>query len=451
MSSFGSLNIGLSGLLAQRQGLDVVGQNVANANTEGYSRQRVNLVGRAGQLVPAIHSRWTGAGAGVDVAGFQRMRDEFLEMRGHQEHAVDGNLRQVESMLTRIELAFAEPSDTGLGAQMADFWAGWDDVASQPGDEAARWQLIQRAQTLVAGFAQLDGALKNLQQATVDEAQSSIAQVNALARQVGELNSRIQASVAAGSTPNELMDQRDLLVAELAHMSGATARMGEAGAIDVFVGGTALVRGVRVEELEVSVGATLSVVWAKDDAPAAVNGSIGGLLTVANDVLPRYRSNITDIADKVRTDVNALHDATATDLDGQPGEPFFVLAPDGSLAVNPIIASDPRKVAASGTGAILDGSRAAALAELTGADKLYRSMIVDLGIESQTAARRVDIQQVIVEQIDTARLAASGVNIDEEMTNLLAFQHAYDASARFVTAIDEALNTLINSTGHVGR
>jgi flagellar hook-associated protein 1 FlgK len=451
VSGFGGLQIGLSALLAQRQALDIVGQNVANANTEGYSRQRVNMVGRAGQLVPAIHSRWTGGGAGVDVAGFQRIRDEFLEMRGYQEHAVDGNLRQIESTLTRIELAFAEPSDTGLGAQMADFWAGWDDVAAQPGDEAARWQLIQRAQTLVAGFSQLDGALANLHQANIEESKASIDQVNALAHQVGELNSRIQAGVAGGAAPNELMDQRDLLVSQLAEMVGATARPGEAGAVDVFVGGTALVRGVRVEELEVTVGATVSVVWAKDDSPAAVNGSVGGLLSVTNDVLPRYRANLADVADKVRTDVNALHDATATDLDGQPGEPFFVVAPDGSLAVNPVIASDPRKVAASGTGAILDGSRAAALAELTGADKLYRSMIVGLGIESQTAARRVDIQQVIVEQIDTARLAASGVNVDEEMTNLLAFQHAYDAAARFVTAIDEALNTLINSTGHVGR
>jgi flagellar hook-associated protein 1 FlgK len=140
--------------------------------------------------------------------------------------------------------------------------------------------------------------------------------------------------------------------------------------------------------------------------------------------------------------VNTAH-ATGFDLDGNAGVPFFVAGPSG-IQVNPAIASDPRKVAASATAGTLDGSVASRIAEITGPDVSYRALVVGLGVESQTATRRVEIQTTITQQIDAARESEAGVSIDEEMTNLIAYQHAYDAAARFVNAVDETLRTLLS-------
>src|SRR5688572_25062687 len=110
----GAINIGLSALLASRQGLDTAGQNIANANTEGYSRQRVRLAANGAPVVPAFHSRFTSAGAGVRVQDTERATDRFLQVRALHEHASDARLQQTQSILGRVELAFDEPSDNGL-------------------------------------------------------------------------------------------------------------------------------------------------------------------------------------------------------------------------------------------------------------------------------------------------------------------------------------------------
>src|SRR5687768_2720819 len=120
MSSMSSLTTALSALYAQRRGLDVTGHNIANANTEVYTRQRVELQANAGPVSAAIFPRWTGTGQGVDVAGVARLRDAFLELRSAQEHSVLGELTTSQQLLARIELGFGEPSDMGLAAQFND-------------------------------------------------------------------------------------------------------------------------------------------------------------------------------------------------------------------------------------------------------------------------------------------------------------------------------------------
>ena len=164
------------------------------------------------------------------------------------------------------------------------------------------------------------------------------------------------------------------------------------------------------------------------------------------------------------TSLNAAHSApgAAFDLDGVQG--VALLGSSGgpiTAASLTLLTTDPRKIAASsvpgptpGVGA-LDHGTADAIAQLrtspTGTDANYRQMIVELGVQAAVVGRNVDIQSVITTQVDAARESVAGVNIDEEMTNMLSFQHAYSAAGRLVTAIDETLDTLINRTGLVGR
>lgn len=449
--SFYGIRTALSSLQAQRRAMEIVGQNVANVATEGYSRQRVTMKANAGSIVPAVFARPSGIGGGVLADDITRVRDQFLEVRGNQEHAVDAGLRQTAATLERVELAFGEPGDDGLGAQIADFFAGWDDVANRPEDTAARSQLVERARTLADGIAQIDATLGMIRTNAIEQLQASVVDVNATAVQIADLNQRIQVASSSGLSPNDLMDQRDLATARLASTVGAVARPGGDGTVDVFVGGTALVRGARPEELQVVIdggpGNPVSIRWAKDDQPASVTAEAGALLTTANDIVPRYRAAVAAVADQIRDQVNAIH-STGVGLDGLTGRDFFANDGTGRLGVAAAVVADLEAVAASGSAtAPKDGSRARAIAALTGPDSTYRDLVVRLGVESQTAARRVEIQGAITTQIDGAREAVAGVDIDEEMTEMLTYQRAYDAAARLMSVIDATLDTLINRTG----
>jgi flagellar hook-associated protein 1 FlgK len=446
VGDFAGLYIGMSSLLAQRRAIEITGHNLSNVGTEGYSRQRVELTSDSGPITPALFARYEGTGMGVRSGTISRLRDQFLELRGYQEHAADSQLRQIQSALSRIEGAFGEPADTGLAAQIADYWAGWDDVANRPDDLAARSQLLERAETLAASFRRIDNDLVVQRDTTVDQLEAVVAEVNVTAARIAELNGTIQSALLSQLNANDLMDQRDRLVGQLARQVGVTIRPGEAGTLDVFIGGTALVRGTRAETLAVAdAGGVAGVAWTKDGLPANVGGQAAGMLDAVNDIVPRYRAELAAVAQTLATETNTTH-ATGFDLDGAAGLDIFVLGPQG-IEVNPAVAGQPRRIAAAATAGTFDGSIAAKLAGSGQADAAYRQLVVGLGVEAQSANRRVEIQGAITSQIDASRESQSGVNLDEEMTNLVMYQHAYNAAARFVSAVDEALQTLIGMAG----
>lgn len=471
MSSMSSLTTALSALYAQRRGLDVTGHNIANANTDGFTRQRVDMVANAGPISPAVFSKWTGVGQGVDVTGVTRLRDAFLDLRSHQEHSTQGQLATTQTLLGRIELGFAEPSEIGLAAQLAEFWSGWDDVANNPTDLAARNALLERASTLTTNLRGTHASLTSLRTDLVDQLRAQTESVNQMAASIAQLNENIANSVNAGMTPTDLLDQRDLMVAKLADTIGITVKPKEGGGVDVFVGGTAIVRDTVAEALRVDDSdgnATLR--WVKDGYPAtAEGGSMAGLMVGINDTIPRYLGALDGIAMRLHDLVNGAH-AEGQDLDGNPGGDFFTGTGAADITLSDTVRGSPRAVAAAGMGAgAADGSNALQLADLAGLrggpldpsdpaylegdgpDLMYRALIVGMGVESEAVNRRADIQFEITRQVDAARDAQAGVNLDEEMTNMLAYQRAYDAAARFLTSVDQMLDRLINGTGLVGR
>lgn len=458
MSTFASLGTALSALYAQRQALDVTGQNVANANTEGYSRQRVRMEAMGGVSGARIFSRRMSPDGGVRVVDFERVRDTFLELRALQEQSASASLQSTQSVLSRVELSFSEPGPNGLQAQLADFWAGWDDLASRPGDSGARSQVVERARSVADGFNRAATDLVTLRTSVTEQLRSRLAEVNDAASQIAGLNQSIQNALHSGPAPNELLDQRDLLVNRLSSIVSLSTREGEAGAVDVYVGGSTLVRGNTTEVLGLAVGTggNATVDWSRLGLRADVSGGeTGGLLAAVNSVLPAYQQRLDQVADRFRTTVNTQHLLGDDLVAATPTDPLFTGSGAAGLAVNAVVAADPNRLAAAAAGAgTLDSANALAMAELAngagGPDAAYRALISDLGADTQRASRQVGIQNQIAGQVDAARKAQSSVNLDEEMTNMIGFQHAYDAAARFMTAVDQTLDTLMR-TGMVGR
>ena len=467
MSTFSGLAAATTALWAQRRGLDVTGQNVSNVNTEGYSRQRVDLQAIGGSPVPAIFSTSTGIGGGVSADDVERIRDVFLEHRGRTEHANSARLTVESEALTLVEQALREPGEAGIQNALADMWSGWESVANNPSDEPTRSELLRRVESLTAGFHMSAAALDSQWGQNRDDLDVLIADVNAAARSVADLNGAIRQATQAGLPSNELADRRDLLIMKLAEAVGATGRPGKDGVVDVSVGGISLVAGDSSSPLRV-LGSTdpddvstdpPRVVTAAGGFAVRAGGTVAGQLSTLNQILPGYRNRLDGLAADLAATLNAAHGG-GFDLDGNAGGDLLGSSSGPVTAASIVLlATSPRQVAASSippgmAGPNLDKGNADAIARMrfsgTGTDAGYRQMIVDLGVQAAVSNRNLDVQGVITTQLDAARESVAGVNLDEEMTNMLSFQHAYSAASRLVSAIDESLDVLINRTGRVG-
>ena len=461
MSTFSGLSGALSALYAQRRGMDVTGQNIANANTEGYSRQRTDLQAIGGPTTPGLYATTNGVGAGVTVSGVARIQDTFLEARGRAEHAQNSYLSGQKQIYAAIEQAFGEPGDTGLQSQLSEFWSAWHDVANQPGDPAARTQLLQRASTVASSLRGTHDTLASLFTTGREQLDTTVTEVNNATKQVADLNQAVVRAKQAGLPVNELADQRDLLVMRIAELTGATATTRDDGSVDVLLSGSSLVSGPNARTLEAfgagridDVAATpVGVRWADTKAAAAVpSGQLASTLQTLGTILPDTAASLDSVAANLASTVNTQH-KLGFDQNGVAGVDFYTGTTAATIAV---AVTDPAKIAAasgaaSGGGGTLDGSNADALAALgtavTGPDRLYRQVVVDLGVAAQTANRRAGIQDTLTQDADTARTAQSGVNLDEEMTNLVAFQRAYQAAAKVISTIDATLQDVLNMVG----
>ena len=471
--TFSVLNTASTALAAQQRAVDVTGQNIANVNTDGYSRQRVNMQSIGGNTNPAFWSISSQVGQGVDATQVARIRESFLEAQAQSEHSKSASLTEQSDALGQIEQSFQEPSSTGIQAQLTDMWTGWSDIANAPTDPGARAQLLQRTQTLVAGMHSVSGSLDQQWTNARDNLQAQLTDVNASAKSIAELNQAIKRADQIGQPSNELQDKRDALVMHLSDTVGATSTKMDDGTLAVRVGGVTLVSGNSPLQLALTgatsasgvAGSPPSIVTVPGNTPVTIGGKADGQMATLTSIVPRYLSQLDAIAQQLATQVNAGHMA-GYDLNGNPGEPMFDDG-SGTLPVDPTLITaanltlritDPAKIAAAslspaatGGTASADNNNADAMYQQrldgAGADASYRQMIVAMGVESATATSNLNTQTVVTSSVDNSRDSVAGVSIDEEMTNMLQFQHGYSAAGRLVTTINTMLDDLMNMVG----
>lgn len=458
-----ALSSAVSGLFAHRRRLDVISHNVANSNTIGYSRQRVDLVSASGAGV-GIHSGSSQSLGGVEVAGITRSRDSFLESRSLEASGSSAKLVASHDVLMSVEALIGEPSDHGIIAGLDAMWGAFDDLANFPDALPQREAAIQSAVTVTGRLNEIDRQLRQLHETTKESLQSDVARVNALTSEIATLNEAISA-VAADLSPNDLLDQRDLAASSLAQLVGARTRTRADGSMDVYLGNTTLVQGSRTFAVEVAetTDATLSPLgFQRVGLEVAglvtvtdIGGKLGGKLDGLNGTVPDSINSLNEVAQQLSTDVNDLHD-DGDDLDGNQGGTFFDGSDAGTITVSATIQSDARLVAAaSRAGGTRDGSNAADIADLrsstTGADATAVSFVATLGLTAQAVGQRASAESDAFQRVEEARLTARSVNVEEEMVDLIEAQRSYEAAARVVSTIDQMLDTLVNRLGVVGR
>ncbi|WP_436526031.1 flagellar hook-associated protein FlgK [Actinoplanes sp. HUAS TT8] len=475
-STFSGLNTALTSLYAQRRGLDVTGQNIANANTEGYTRQRVTLQSQNANLVPGVYATTTAVGNGVTVSSVDRLRNAALDQRSYTEHASSAYHNARAGSYNLIEDVFAEPSDTALQARMADMWDGWNAITTNPDQLAGKSAVLEQATTVASTLNDAASSLNNQYKSARTGLDTYVEDVNKAADSVAKLNNQIVIATQAGLQANELQDQRGQQILKLSELVGASATELPNGAINVFVGSAPLVSGFSTRAIEIEPGGAtrledlatseVNLRWADTKAAVGAGGSMGASmeLLAKGGTLDTITKRLDTVAQKLADSVNTAYKAGYA-TDGTTGEPFFVRNDTGATtgvtaAQIKVAVTDPSKLQISsgdptGVPKILDGNVADQISDLadskTDADAEYQSMIGELGVSAQASIRRRDVQNAVTDQVDASRDAESGVNLDEEMTNLLTYQRGYEAASRVLTTIDSMLDQLINRTGMVGR
>lgn len=512
-SSFSGLSIVVKGLFAQQRALDVTGHNVANVNTDGYSRQRAVLETTKPEEVMGGRGM---LGTGVDVQQIERIRNSFLDVKFWGENMVLGEWEARSEILAEVEAVFNEPSDAGLNTVIDQFFGSLQELTKDPGSLTVRALVRQRAIAFTNTLNRMAKQFKKIQTDINFAIETKVKAINSYAKQISELNQQIMRYEIDGSNANDLRDRRDLLVDKLSRIVDVKTFEDAEGRFRLSIGGRLLVNHNNVNELvlvkrgidtfkgvtppvnnpDVDAIGLYEILW--DDAMPFTprGGELKGLTDMRDSDgspgtykgVPFYMKELNKFASEFAAAVNNIH-TSAYDLanDGYtepggdkiyfftdditmdsytPGTPRTLNGPLNITAENITISreifNDLNSISVAGSYDTVpgDATKGLEMADLRHQkvfptygtpEDFSKSLISSLGVDGQEAIRVRDNQDILVKQTDTIRMSTSGVSIDEEMANMVKFQHSYNAAARMITTMDEMIEVVVNRMGVVGR
>ncbi|HEY3401287.1 MAG TPA: flagellar hook-associated protein FlgK [Geothrix sp.] len=486
-----SLYLGLSGLQAQQAALNVVGHNIANVNTPGYTRQRADLTSSQSLIEGQVYF-----GTGVTLNTVQGIRDRFLDLQIYRETARQTGAEDRYAGVDAVSSIVGDTGDTGIGAQIQAFFQGFQELSARPEDGALRTNLIGKAQTMIAGLQTRYRLLADQRDSADRAVGSLVTEVNTLTAQIAQLNQQISSETAPGAN-NDARDQRKALTDKLAGLVGINVFEGSKGEYQITLdsGAAVLVSGSNTYELHTTMDATLDghlrveslVGGSTIDVTAGIKeGQLGAKLDLRDTILVGFQRQLDQIAAGVAGQVNKLH-RSGFGADGLPmntnndffttgvaNDPITGLPVSGgnfykgmvdNLAVSASIIANPGLIAAAGSsGAQGDNTNALAMAKLqlagstvdTNGDgapdagpfsTMVGSLISDVGTQAQKWKTQGSTQQNLVSALQTQRDRLSGVDLDEEAANMMTLQRGYQASGRFLSVINGLTDQLVNQFG----
>jgi len=454
-SLFSSLTAAARALDAQRFGLDVTGQNIANINTPGYTRRVIDMA-----AVPPESNRT--AGRGVDVVAVRSARDLLIERRLQQEVPAERREGALADVLGVVEVALGKPGES-VDAALDRFFDAFANLSQSPSSSVARQEVLLQSESLADTFRDMAERIAISQRDTDGQVASAAQDVNSLAAQIAKINETIARTGESAGGILTLQDEQSVLVRQLSEIVDIDVLQRADGGVDITIGnGRALVIGENGYQVQTSVVAGVNHIFSAGvDITAELSaGKIGGLLYARDVLIPGYQTDLDALAYEVANNVNALH-AAGVGGDGLTGRNLFTFTPAivgsagaaGAIAVDPTVAGNPNFVAAAGPGApVGDNTTARDIAALRHAKVIggtatfhdaWGQLVYRAGRDSQMAKNEQHSREEIVTQVDALRDQVSGISLDEEAVNLVKFQKAYEANARFFRAIDSTLDTLL--------
>jgi flagellar hook-associated protein 1 len=514
-STFMGLETARRGMFTQQGALHTTGHNIANASTPGYTRQRVNFTQTepypgAGLNMPQLPGQ---VGTGVEAGSVQRVRESFLDVQYRGENNKLGYWEARAESYTKMEEIMNEPSDSGLSQTMDMFWQSLQDLAVNPSNPGARSVVRQRAIAVTETFNYLSSSLSGIRADQKNEISVTEKEINSLSEQINNINKQIAGVEPHRMLPNDLYDERDRLIDQLSSLvnikvdytkSGGRPSPIAEGTVNITLvndqGGSLgqLVNATGFNKLTVSFNGMNESVKTIQLGSAQIDfnqftssgklkalvesygyeNSLGGVTGVYPDMV----GELDNMAYMFAYQFNLQHQAGATpnQINGGTTDPtpnFFADTENGAidlankkgmasrLSITREIEESLDNIATSSSEnpTLGDATNIKALADIInlpfkyGNDtesnfrNYYEVLVGGMGVDSQEASRLATNSGSLRQAVDERRLSISSVSLDEEMTNMIQFQHAYNASARMITLQDELLDKIINGMGTVGR
>lgn len=521
-STFSGFDAAVSGLFAAQRALDVIGHNIANQATPGYSRQRTVQVTRKPTLVE--NNNWLGTGVNIDK--IIQIRDSLLDSKYRLQFSQQNYWEEVHISLTRMEDLFQEPAGKGITDILDNFFAAVNKVRTDPDDPTARASFATNAKILTDNINSYAKEIELMVSDLNEDVESTVSQANNLARQIASMNKLILESERDGHTANDYRDTRNLLLDQLSGLmdikvSKTVFEDKDSGRLveklNVYVGGKAYISHGDVNEIKLEEGQdhplfetsmansvpksqdlknvkVSKLMWNKNEQVDMnkIGGKLGAMVQMRDSYgdpsmnnktkgIAYYARMLNEFTKSFCTVVNNIQ-KKGFDSYGNEGKDIFVIGSNAdtqlnarNVTVNPDILKDPNMLA---VGTKKDESNTYNFAELyavrnlkidlkinqnigktervlnlgTGTpENVFKSQITAiLGVETQESKRAFDAQTIKAMEIDLERMSVSGVSENEELTDMLKYQHAYNASARMITTVDEMLDVIINRMGRVG-
>jgi len=454
----GSLEIALQSLLAQQGALEVTSNNIANANTPGYSRQTPVF-----EEEPPIVDGSLVFGQGVSLQQVQSIRDNVLNLQLNQATGTQSQLDSFLGGMNQVATIFNETQGAGLQNVISQFYNSFQQLSANPTDVTLRQAVLTAGQNLATAFNQTSASLGQIRTSLDQSVVQGVSQVNQLTSQIAALNPQIAAAQAAGQSTGSLVDQRNQLISQLSGLVDTSITDAGNGNVTVSTAdGTPLVVGNQsfalTTQLDTKTGTQHVFSQGTDITDSIQSGELGGLIQARDQGVAQAQTNLDNLAAGLISSTNTQH-AKGFDLSGVAGGNFFAPFTPGAGGSNAGAAAqfamaitDPSKIAASSDGTAGSNGNALAMANLQSAvvvngqdaNDFYSNLVAGIGNQVSTATAQQTAAGLVVRQLQNQRDNISGVNLDEEAANLQVYQNAYNAAAQVVAAINTLTQTTIN-------
>lgn len=498
---FNTLNVANKGLMTSQTALHTVGHNISNANTNGYSRQRVELQADLAFKYAAVGQ----LGSGVKMESIIRISNKFVARQLRQETSHLEKFSAHSEAIDQLEMIFNEPTTTGINYNISEMFDSWKELSSNPELSTSKTLVAEKSKTFADSVNYMQTQMERLLDETHEEVGQDVEYFNTAIDKLKTLNKQIYNVTLRGQSPNDLLDQRDLLLREVSGIVDVEVNFDNYERVNIKISDSDVLKfdgSLRVLEYEKTddskeVGKLNLGKELNPDGEEVVgsdkiknlkfsSGSISGFLGSIEDV-NQASDDLAVFAKTLTEAVNTIHKGSKDEGEEKQAIDFFKYDKDTKkLIVNEEIMKDPSKINA---GAIItdkpipgDGSRALEMSKLRHVrfsftkdgkidneyveknddkyvmqfkddkngktiEDLYRSIVTTVGIKKEHSDSMIDNQEVVLEQLHYRRESESGVNLDEEVSDLIRFQGAYQANARVIQTIADMLDTLINRTG----
>ncbi len=445
--------MGMEALDASQAALDATSNNIANANTAGYTREEAQFSENAENLIGG-----SVVGGGVTLDGIQSVRDELLNLQIQQQTSQQSSADTESSSLQSVQTLFSSTGDD-IASTLSAFSSSLAALSANSTSTSAQQSVLTAGQNLAQSFNTVANGLTSAQSAADQQVTQTVAQINSLTQQIAQLNSQLTSSVTTQQNGGTIEDQRDELVQQLSQLTGISVSQSSNGEVITTANGSPLVMGGQSYNLQTTTGSDgfQQVLDSNGNniTSSIQGGQLGGAIQVRDQIIPGYLNSLNTLASQFASAFNTAQEA-GTDSNGDAGQAFFTVpsnANDAAAGISVALTSGSQIAVSSDGASGSNGNVANLSAALTNAlpsgqtaANDYANLVYQVGNDVSNAnAQSTALGQNIL-QLTNQQSSVSGVSIDEETTNLIRYQTAYEAAARIVSTV-QALSTVTLDMG----